>query len=414
MKLVQFGAGNIGRSFIGQVFSRAGWEVVFVDVDERLVSLLNAQRFYTVAIKREGRADEIRKIGPVRAVNGRDAAAVSAEVASADLAATSVGKNSLPALLPLVAAGLKARLSPAAPARPLDILIAENDREAPGFFRTTLAKTLGPSYPLDALAGIVGTSIGKMVPLMRGADLARDPLLLFAEEYETLIVDRRAFRGDIPGVPALSPVSPIAAYIDRKIFIHNLGHAATAYLGARALARDGAAPGTTIPQVLALPGVAAKVRRAMGESARALLAEYPGVFSGEELALYIEDLLSRFRNAALGDTVHRVGRDLGRKLAREDRLTGAMLLCAGHALPFDAIAEAYRAALDFAAPGEDGAPFPADLRFRTEYGISGALTDEALSAILAKASGLNRDAPRDSAIVGAVMGLRGPGRREPA
>jgi len=28
---VQFGAGNIGRSFIGQLFSRAGYEVIFIE-----------------------------------------------------------------------------------------------------------------------------------------------------------------------------------------------------------------------------------------------------------------------------------------------------------------------------------------------------------------------------------------------
>ncbi|MDR2470817.1 MAG: mannitol-1-phosphate 5-dehydrogenase, partial [Treponema sp.] len=105
MKLVQFGAGNIGRSFIGQIFSRAGWDVVFVDVAEPLTALLNERRYYTVVIKREGAADEPRRIGPVRAVNGRDPAAVEAELAGADLAAVSVGKAALPGVLPLIAAG---------------------------------------------------------------------------------------------------------------------------------------------------------------------------------------------------------------------------------------------------------------------------------------------------------------------
>jgi mannitol-1-phosphate 5-dehydrogenase len=41
MKLVQFGAGNIGRSFIGQLFSRAGWEVVFVDINTNMVKMKN-------------------------------------------------------------------------------------------------------------------------------------------------------------------------------------------------------------------------------------------------------------------------------------------------------------------------------------------------------------------------------------
>jgi mannitol-1-phosphate 5-dehydrogenase len=411
VKLVQFGAGNIGRSFIGQVFSRAGWEVVFIDIDERLVSLLNEKRFYTVAIKREGREDELRTVGPVRAVSGENAAAAAFELASADLAVTSVGKNALTRILPVIAGGLKERRKRSAyhTVRPLDIIIAENAREAPALFRTILSQELGPDYPLDALVGIVETSIGKMVPIMRNGDLVRDPLLLFAEAYETLIVDKRGFRAAIPAdVTALYPVEPIEAYVDRKLFIHNLGHAAAAYLGCRVLARDSAVRNATIPQVLSLPGIEAAARRAMNESAEALLREYPGVFSREDLAAHIEDLLARFKNTALGDTVYRVGRDLRRKLGRDDRLTGAMLLCAKHGLSFNTIAEVYCAALDFAAPGEDGALFLPDLEFREEYRLGGVLTDKALSTILAAVSGLNREAAPDSLLVDVVAHLRIP------
>jgi mannitol-1-phosphate 5-dehydrogenase len=406
VKLVQFGAGNIGRSFIGQVFSRAGWEVVCIDVDERLVSLLNEKKFYTVAIKREGREDELRKVGPVRAVNGGNTAAAASELVSADLAATSVGKNALPKILPIIAGGLRERRKRSAAAGgvlPLDIIIAENARQAPELFRTTLSQELDSDYPLDALVGIVEASIGKMVPIMRNEDLTVDPLLLFAEEYETLIVDKRGFRGPIPGgVKAFYPVEPIEAYVDRKLFIHNLGHAAAAYLGYRALTQGGAACDATIPQVLSLPGIEAAVREAMNESAAALLQEYPGVFSRGDLAAHIEDLLSRFKNTALGDTVHRVGRDLRRKLSRDDRLTGAMLLCAKHGLPFNTIAGVYHAALGFAVPGRDGALFPPDVQFREEYGLDGTLTDKALSAILVEVSGLNRNAAADSFLIEAM------------
>ena len=82
MKLVQFGAGNIGRSFIGQLFSRAEWEVVFVDVDETVIRALNERRAYTVDIRDD--QSETWRIDNVRGVNARDTEAVAVEDILAD------------------------------------------------------------------------------------------------------------------------------------------------------------------------------------------------------------------------------------------------------------------------------------------------------------------------------------------
>jgi mannitol-1-phosphate 5-dehydrogenase len=397
MKLVQIGAGNIGRSFIGQIFSRSGWEVVFVDVDVRIVSLLNEARCYTVVIKREGREDERRRIGPVRAVDGRNVEQAQGEIAEADIVATSVGKGALPKILPLIAGGLKKRFK-AGPDRPLDIIIAENVRGASDMFRSAFSAELGAAYPLDSLVGLVETSIGKMVPIMREEDLRQDPLQLFAEEYETLIVDRKGFRGPLPDIPALHPVDVIAAYVDRKLFVHNMGHAAAAYLGYLA------APEKRL-LAEALPAVEETVSRAMDEAADALVKEYAGVYTREDLGGNIADLLFRFKNRALGDTVHRVGRDLRRKLSRDDRLIGAMLLCAGKGLPFGGIAGAARAAFRFAAADEGGALFPADARFREEYRLDelppGSLPRR-LEPVLREICGLDKD--RDQAVWNAILG----------
>lgn len=389
MKLVQIGAGSIGRSFVGALFSGAGWDVVFVDVDERLVSLLNGEGYYTVVIRREGRADEYRRVGPVRAVNGADAEAAAGEIAGADITATSVGKAALPRAIPLIAAGLEKRRRKD-PRRPLDIIIAENARGAPGLFRTILAEKLGPSYPLDDLAGLVETSIGKMVPLMRAEDLVHDPLLLYAEEYETLIADRTAFRGPPPEIPGLFLTSGINAFVDRKLFIHNLGHAAAAYFGYRT------APARSLLADV-LPLVEPAVRSVMEESALVLETEYPEVFTGEDLALHIDDLLFRFKNRALGDTVHRVGRDLPRKLSRDDRVTGAMLLSAKHGLSPDHTAEVYRAALSFAARDEAGQLFPADEDFRQNTLPRGT------EAVLREISALDPAVRTDRAVMEAVL-----------
>jgi mannitol-1-phosphate 5-dehydrogenase len=61
-----------------------------------------------------------------------------------------------------------------------------------------------------------------------------------------------------------------------------------------------------------------------------------------------------------------VGRDLRRKLHKNDRLVGAMLLAKKHGCPCDAIAEAVVAACTFRATDEDGNLFPGDVTF-AEY-----------------------------------------------
>ena len=71
--LVMFGAGNIGRSFIGQLFSRAEYETVFIDVNDALIDALNERREYRVIIKRNDQPDETILVKNARGVHGRDA-----------------------------------------------------------------------------------------------------------------------------------------------------------------------------------------------------------------------------------------------------------------------------------------------------------------------------------------------------
>jgi mannitol-1-phosphate 5-dehydrogenase len=63
-KIVIFGAGKIGRSFIGQLFSRGGFEVVFVDVCKPVISELNHRGNYKVIIKSD--TEEVITVSNVR------------------------------------------------------------------------------------------------------------------------------------------------------------------------------------------------------------------------------------------------------------------------------------------------------------------------------------------------------------
>lgn len=387
---VQFGAGNIGRSFIGRLFAEAGYRVVFIDVDSRLVSLLNERRSYPVVVKQNDRPDQVRLIGGVSAIDGRDREAVIDVLTQADGMATSVGQRGLQAVLPLLAAALELRAANNAP--PLDLIIAENLRSGAAWFRQNLGPLLPEGFDLDSRLGLVETSIGKMVPIMPQDALNEDPLQLFAEPYDTLIVDRLGFRREVPALAGLKPVNNIAAWVDRKLFLHNMSHAALAYLGYQAN------PALIYCwQAMELPAVVDAVRAALLQSAAALNRAYPDDLSQEELAAHADDLLNRYRNRALGDTLHRVGRDLGRKLAREDRLIGACLLAAKHGLPFDSLVPPIRAALKFAAPDEQGRVGEADQR------ILQAVAERGPRAVLCEIAGLDAGQSMDQRVLQACF-----------
>ena len=390
-KLIQFGAGNIGRSFIGQLFARGGFDVVFIDIDDSIVDALNEKGRYKVVIKRNNQADEDIYIENVRAVNGKNINAVAEEIADADLLATSVGKGALGHIMPAIAGGLRKRLEKAEGTGELpyiDIIIAENIRNGAEYFYTKLEKELGEDFPLSAMVGFIETSIGKMVPIMRREDREEDPLQVFAEEYNNLILDKNNFKNPIPDVPGLKPVNNIHAYVDRKLFIHNLGHAASAYLGHRAHP-----DAKYIHDVLEDKTVLGKVRLCMEQSAQALNREYPEDLAMKALHNHIDDLLKRFQNRNLGDTVFRVGRDLRRKLGKQDRLLGAAILCEKHKCNYDHIAEAVRAALAFRATDETGNLHPSDAEFVAEYGNAD------IRKVLIEVSGLSPDEPLENSVI---------------
>lgn len=140
-KLVQWGAGNIGRSFIGQFFARNGWQVTFVDVDARLVQALSTSRSYRV-VAVSGESSETILVEGIDAIHAGDAERVWAAVADADCVSFSVGKNILPAVLPGFAELITRRFR-LYPDHPLDILIAENVHDGAAFFR----KLLEPCLP---------------------------------------------------------------------------------------------------------------------------------------------------------------------------------------------------------------------------------------------------------------------------
>ena len=367
--IVIFGAGKIGRSFIGPLFSRSGYQVIFIDVDQRIINELNHRKKYKVVIKSE--QEEQFEVTNVCGIYANDRESVINAIAQCSLMATCVGKNALPKVLPLISQGIEKRFAER-PNFPLDIILAENIRDACTLMKEGLKILLDEEFPIDSYVGLIETSIGKMVPIMLKNDAEEDPLQVFAEPYNTLILDKRAFKNPIPEIEGLAPKENMKAWVDRKLFIHNLGHATTAYLGY--IEHPSA---IFLYEVLSDNKLKAKVRNTMLQAADILLKKYPDEFTQETLIEHIDDLIGRFQNRALGDTIFRVGCDLQRKLGAEDRLAGAIHLAREFKLPYDLILKALIYGCYFKATDQNGMMFPPDIAFKKflSSGIDNVLRD---------------------------------------
>lgn len=337
MKAVHFGAGNIGRGFVGLLLHDGGYELVFSDVAASLVDAINATSSYTVHEVGEGGTDRV--VTGYRAINSAtDPQDVIDEIATADVVTTAVGPTILKFVAPHILAGLALR-DPALP--PLQVMACENAIGATDLLREEIRAQAGEAW--DAVANravFANTAVDRIVPAQApgaGVDVTVEPFFEWA-------IERGPFGDNPPHIPGAHFVDDLAPYIERKLFTVNTGHATTAYFGAQAGIEK-------ISDALADPAIAAKVAATLEETS-ALLEAVHGL-DAADLAAYRATILRRFANPALPDTVGRVGRQPLRKLSRHERFVGPAAAAAERGLATSALVAAMAAALEFDEPEDE-------------------------------------------------------------
>jgi mannitol-1-phosphate 5-dehydrogenase len=366
MKAVHFGAGNIGRGFVGLLLHEGGYEVVFSDVAAPLVDAINAVDEYTVHEVGDGGVDRV--VTGFRAINSAEHLdELIEEIAGANVVTTAVGPTILKFVAPPIVAALALR-DPSSP--PLQIMACENAINATDVLRDEIVEKAGDAW--DALAGravFANTAVDRIVPAQPdggGVDVTVEPFFEWA-------IERPPFGEDPPHIPGAHFVDDLAPYIERKLFTVNTGHAATAYFGAQSGAE-------MIHDALADEAIAAKVAAALEETSAVLVAKHG--LDPADLAEYRTMILRRFRNPALPDAVLRVGRQPLRKLSRNERFVGPAAEAAEAGLPVDALLAAMGAALEFDVADDEQS---VELQRR--------LREQDADAFTAEVTGLDADHP---------------------
>ena len=329
---IQFGAGNIGRGFIGMLLAEAGYKLIFADVNEELIGRLHADGKYTVHI-----CDVEKKDVVISGIDGilSNGEEIVSKMAEASIVTTAVGLTILPRIAPTFAEGIRARIASGS-TEPVNIIACENAIRASSQLKDHIYGILNEEEKAycEEYVGFADCSVDRIVP----PGTNEIPTDVVVEEYFEWNVERASLKGDLPEIQGMNLAKNLDAYIERKLFTLNTGHCITAYIGRRK-------GFSTIMDAILDEDIYKVVHQAMTESGAGLVKKHG--LDATEHAKYIDKIINRFKNPYLHDDVTRVGREPLRKLSASDRLVKPMMTAAEYGLPVDALIQGIGAALRY-------------------------------------------------------------------
>ena len=305
MKAVHFGAGNIGRGFVGQLLSQSGYDICFITRNQKKVDLLKQRKQYTVTLANE--FSQSITVNNVTALNVNQHEEVSEVIATADLVTTAVGVTNLQAIAASIARGIEKRLikNP----KPLNVMACENGIGGSTKLKEYVFSHLRPELydSVKRYIAFPNVVVDRIVP----ENTDSDPLAVKTEPFFEWVIDGSAIIGKFPLITGVQYVESLDPFIERKLFTLNTGHCSAAYLGY-------ATGYQTIQQVMRNPLLREKICHVLQETGNLLIQKYG--FDHNEHKRYINKIMQRFANPYIVDKIERVGRCPIRKLSTNERL----------------------------------------------------------------------------------------------
>ena len=324
MKAVHFGAGNIGRGFIGEILHKNGFDFTFVDINETLFYALNDRESYEIEYADDAH-QRLTVSGFSGINNGKNPEAVSQAVAEADIVTTAIGPNILPYIAELIANGIKLRREND-DTRPMDIVACENMIGGTDFLNEKVSAYFDEAdrVYVDQYIGFPNAAVDRIVPMQSH----EDPLFVSVEPFSEWVIDQTNVKGTQIKIDGVLYVEDLLPYIERKLFSVNTGHATTAYTG-KHFGYE------TIDQALEDEKVLQQLKAVLAETG-ALLVEKWG-FDQEAHAAYANKIVGRFQNSHISDAITRVARTPIRKLGYDERFIRPIREAKERGLSYDAL-----------------------------------------------------------------------------
>ncbi|GBG95843.1 mannitol-1-phosphate 5-dehydrogenase [Ligilactobacillus salitolerans] len=306
MKAVHFGAGNIGRGFIGETLAANGFSIDFVDVNDTVISALNDRHEYDIELAAPGQ-EKIHVDNVAGINNGENPDQVVAAIAQTDLVTTAIGPKILQFIAPLIADGLAARKAQGNEQK-IDVIACENMIGGSAHLKEEVYKSLADADKayVDEYVGFPNAAVDRIVPLQKHDD----PLMVSVEPFKEWVVDESQMANPDLKLEGVEYAPDLEPFIERKLFSVNTGHATVAYTG-KSLGYD------TIGDAIKDERVLDQLKGVLKETGDLLIDKWN--FKREDHEAYQKKIISRFENPYISDTIARVGRTPIRKLGYDER-----------------------------------------------------------------------------------------------
>jgi mannitol-1-phosphate 5-dehydrogenase len=317
-----------------------GHQVVFAARRPEIVNSINLHG-YDVVVK--GSVETRVEVRGVRGVMmpGEDFAR---EVEIADHIYTSVRPDNLPEISASLAEAILHRIKSGVK-RPLDVFCCENLKNAGSQLERLIFTNL-PFQFAQQVQDYVGFNSAISDRIVSGQEFDETGrIVITADAMGDVLFDTLQIKVDFDVLPPLKGLDNFPACIEEKLYILNCGHAVCAYLGYNRGYKY-------IHEAMADESINRAVVGSMLEAQRALQCKHGRALHYGGM---INEILASFSNAALMDTIARVGRDPVRKLQSDDRLVGPAKLAYRYGVEPTYLIQGCAAALSFAENGDSQA-----------------------------------------------------------
>ena len=193
--IVIWGAGKIGRGFIGDIFDQGGYSLDFVDANIEFIKSLKKQGFYTINNVKSKEDATTRIIKDFSITHSENIEQIHTILMKTDLLAIVVFPQAFDDTARKIAEHIENRMNTDS-AKPLDILLCANISHPEAIIRKKLNEFLsdrGKKY-LENSVGLVETLVIRMAVQPTKKMLEEDPFAVMTNGYEKLTANSLAFQ----------------------------------------------------------------------------------------------------------------------------------------------------------------------------------------------------------------------------